>query len=96
MTTQTSAKRASLTDPITVAVWWKNRRKDAIRVRLSEYEGHALIDVRTWFSGSDGKLAPGKGFCAQVKHLPRLVAALTKALIKARELGLVDDEGGNV
>lgn len=93
MIKQASVPRTALTEPIVIAEWWKNRRKESIRVRLSEYEGHVLIDVRTWFGGDDGRLKPGKGFCASIKHLPRLAAELTKALAKARELGLVDNEG---
>jgi hypothetical protein len=37
-------------------------------------------------------LKPGKGFAASIKHLPRLAAEITKALAKARELGLLVDE----
>jgi hypothetical protein len=47
---------------------------------------------RTWHT-ADGKLKPGKGFAAEVRHLPRLAAAIAKAEAKARELGLVGDEG---
>jgi hypothetical protein len=79
---------STIPEPIIVAEWWKNRRKEAIRVRLSEYEGRALIDVRTWY-GDEGKLKPGKGFAASIKHLPRLAAEITRALAKARELGLI-------
>jgi hypothetical protein len=46
--------RATLTEPITIAEWWKNRRGEAIRVRLSTYEGHNLVDLRSWYSGDDG------------------------------------------
>jgi hypothetical protein len=80
-----------LAEPITVAEWWKNRRGESIRVSLSNYEGRDLADVRTWYTGDDGKLKPGKGFAAEVKHLPRLTAAIAKAEAKARELGLIDD-----
>lgn len=84
-----------LAEPITIAQCWKNRRKDAVRIRISDYEGTILIDVRTWHGGADGKLKPGKGFCSQIKHLPRLAAELTKAMAKARELGLLETEVGN-
>jgi hypothetical protein len=82
-----------LEEPITVAEWWKNRRGESIRVCLSAYEGRNLADVRTWFPGDDGKLKPGKGFAAEIRHLPRLAAAIVKAEAKARELGLIDDGG---
>jgi hypothetical protein len=86
---------AVLPEPITVAEWWKSRRGEAIRVRLSTYDGRNLFDLRTWYS-ADGKLQPGKGFAAEVRHLPRLAAAFAKAEAKARELGLItsDDEDG--
>jgi hypothetical protein len=86
-------RHSPLEEPITVAEWWKNRRGESIRVCLSAYEGRNLADVRTWFLGDDGKLKPGKGFAAEIRHLPRLAAAIVKAEAKARELGLIDDGG---
>jgi hypothetical protein len=89
---------AKLSEPITVSQWWRNRRGEAVRVRLSTWEGHNLIDIRIWRS-SDGKLVPGKGFAASVWHLPPLTAALVKAVAKATELGLIahdnNDDGGD-
>jgi hypothetical protein len=71
-------------------------RTDAIRVQLKGYEGHNLIDVRVWFTGDDGKMRPGKGFCAGVRHLHRLQAAISKAVDEARARGLLagNGEGG--
>jgi len=40
-------------------------------------------------------LVPRKGFTASVKHLPRLAAALAKAVAKATELGLITDDVHN-
>jgi hypothetical protein len=74
------------------AALWKNRRGEAIVVRLSEYEGHILIDQRNWFTAQDGTLKPGKGMACSVRHLPELAAALNKALIEARARGLLDAE----
>jgi hypothetical protein len=84
-----------LSEPLTIAEWWKNRSGQAIRVRFSTYDGRNLIDLRTWYT-ADGRLQPGKGFASEVRHLPRLAAALIKAEAKARELGLItsDDEDG--
>jgi hypothetical protein len=87
----------TLCEPIIIAQWWRNRRGEAIRIRLSTRRGHNLLDIRTWCSSSDGKLVPGKGFCVGIKHLPRLAAALAKAVAKATELGLItghDHDGG--
>jgi hypothetical protein len=78
-----------LLEPITVAEWWKNRRGESIRLVLNTYEGCNIFDLRTWYT-ADGKLKPGKGFAAEVRHLPRLAAEMAKAAAKARELGLID------
>jgi Transcriptional Coactivator p15 (PC4) len=78
----------ALAEPVTIAEWWKNRRGESIRLVLSQFQGRSVIDLRTWYT-ADGKLKPGKGFAADVKHLPRLTAALAKAESKARELGLI-------
>jgi hypothetical protein len=59
-----------------------------VRVTLSTYADGNLVDLRTWFT-ADGKLQPGKGFAADACHLPRLAAALAKAVAKATELGLL-------
>ena len=86
-----------LAEPVTVSEWWRNRRGESIRVRLSTWEDRALIDIRTWYT-ADGKLKPGKGFAADVRHLPRLAATLAKAEAKATELGLIpadNDNGGD-
>ena len=54
-------RRATLAEPIIIAEWWKNRRGELIRVRVSTYEGHNLVDLRSWYSGDDGRLKLGKG-----------------------------------
>jgi hypothetical protein len=84
-----------LAEPIIIAQWWKNRGGESVRVTLSSYADRNLVDLRTWFTAG-GKLKPGKGFAADVRHLPRLAAALAKAEVKARELGLIStDDGGD-
>jgi Transcriptional Coactivator p15 (PC4) len=83
--------KGQLAEPIEIAKFWKNRKGEAIIVRLTEYEGHPLIDARTWFTAPDGALKPGKGLACTVRHLPRLAAALNKALEQAQALGLLDE-----
>jgi hypothetical protein len=83
--------RPTLSEPITVSEWWKNRSGESIRVTLSTYADRNLVDIRTWFT-ADGKLVPGKGFASDVRHLPRLAAALAKAVAKATELGLIEND----
>jgi Transcriptional Coactivator p15 (PC4) len=88
-----SARRPTLDEPVIVHQFWKNRKHDAIVVSLSTYEGRNLIDVRQHFMTKDGKLAPtSKGVAMVVLRLPDLAKAINKAVSKARELGLLDDE----
>jgi hypothetical protein len=82
----------ALAEPVIVTEFWKNRRGESIRLVLNRFEGRDIFDLRTWYT-ADGKLKPGKGFAAEVRHLPRLAAAFAKAEAKARELGLISDEG---
>jgi Transcriptional Coactivator p15 (PC4) len=85
--------RVTLPEPVEIAKFWKNRRHDAIVVSLSTYEGKNLIDVRM-HAMKDGRLLPTpKGVAMVVLRLPELQKAVTKALAKARELGLLDDDG---
>ena len=83
----------ALAEPLVIAEWWKNRRGESVRLTLNRYQGRDVLDLRTWYTGDDGKLKPGKGFAAEVRHLSRLAAAFGKAEAKARELGLIDDKG---
>jgi hypothetical protein len=86
--------RRTLDEPIVVHQFWKNRKHDAIIVSLSTYEGRNLVDVRQHFMTKEGKLAPTqKGLAIVVLRLPELAAGIAKALTKARELGLLDDDG---
>jgi Transcriptional Coactivator p15 (PC4) len=84
----------ALPGPIQIAKFWKSRNhSEHVRVELSEYEGHPLINVRIWQTGSDGIDRPTtKGIAMAVRKLPELASALARAETKARELGLIDDE----
>jgi hypothetical protein len=84
--------RVPLPEPIEVAKISKNRRRDkVIVVSLSTYEQTEIINVREHFVGADGIMRPTtKGVAMSVKRLPELSAALCKALVKARELGLIE------
>jgi Transcriptional Coactivator p15 (PC4) len=85
--------RPTLVQPIEVAKFFKNRRKDVIVVSLSTYEGTNLVDVRQHFTNDQGQNRPTqKGIALAVLRLPDLAKAVNKALAKAKELGLLDDE----
>jgi hypothetical protein len=89
--------RATLTEPIGIAKFWKSRNHtEHVRVELSEYEGHPLINVRVWKTGSDGVDRPTvKGIAMAIRKLPELAKALATAEAKARELGLIEAAGGS-
>ena len=54
-----------LSEPLTIAEWWKNRRGESIRLVLDAYQGRNVVDLRTWFTDDDGELKPGKGFACR-------------------------------
>jgi hypothetical protein len=85
--------KPSLSEPVEIAKFWKNRKGEAIVVHLSTYQGHDLVDLRTWYTAADGALKPGKGIACGIRHLPELAAAVNKALIEAQARGLLDDGG---
>jgi hypothetical protein len=86
--------RATLPEPIEIAKFWKNRRRnESVRVSLSEYEGQCLINVRVYCTGTDGIDRPTpKGLAMGIRKLPELARTLVKAEAKARELGLIEPE----
>jgi hypothetical protein len=80
-------------DPDIIAEWPLNRREH-LRVSLQQYRGVDLVGVRKWFFGDDDSLCPGKdGITLNIKHLPQLADAITKALAEARARGLVAHMG---
>jgi hypothetical protein len=85
--------RPTLNAPVIISQFWKNRRHDAVVVSLSTFEGRDLVDIRTHAMDRKGCLVPTpKGVSIVVRRLPELAAAVQKALKKARELGLIDDD----
>jgi Transcriptional Coactivator p15 (PC4) len=86
-----SPRRPTLDEPLEIAKFWKNRRHDAVVVSLQTFEGRNIVNVRTHVMDKSGRLVPtSKGVAMVVLRLPELAAAVTKALAKARELGLLD------
>jgi hypothetical protein len=87
--------RTTLPEPVAIDSFWRNRRHEAVVSTLSTYEGRNIFDVRI-HAMKDGRLVPTqKGVAVLVRRLPELAKAVTKALTRARELGLLaDDEAG--
>ena len=79
---------ADASDNIVIATLPKNAR-DVIRVQITTYRGHRLLDVRVY--DRDG--FPTKaGVCVQIEHSPDLVAALNAAEAEARRRGLIEGD----
>jgi hypothetical protein len=71
-----------------IAEWQKNAR-ETLRVRLDEYQGRAIVDLRVWYDDG-GTLKPGRaGLTLAVRHLPEMAEALGKALESATASGLI-------
>ena len=87
--------RPTLPEPVVVDRFFKNRRRqDVIVTTLSTYQDKNIVDVRQYFTNDKGQLRPtSKGVAMGIGRLIALHAALTKAVAKARELGLLDDQG---
>ena len=82
-------RRVTLSEPVTVSRFWKNRQHDAIVAELSTYQGKNLIDIRQHCM-SNGRLIPTpRGISLSVLRLPELAKAVNKALKQAKELGLL-------
>jgi Transcriptional Coactivator p15 (PC4) len=84
----------TLAEPI--AKFWKSARDRTkhVRVELSEYEGHPLVNIRIWQTGTDGIDRPTKqGIALAIRKLPELASALAKAETRSRELGLLGERG---
>ena len=75
-----------MTDDV-IAPIQKNRLEE-IRVGVSDFNGHQLLNVRVWFESDDGRMRPGKaGLAFKIDRLPYFVDAVSLALEKAREKG---------
>jgi Transcriptional Coactivator p15 (PC4) len=93
---QQSERRPRLAEPVVIVEFWANRRGESIRIQLREFEGHTILDVRKHYTAADGVLRPTKkGISLAVARLPELANGIDKALIRARDLGLVDGEVGH-
>jgi hypothetical protein len=91
------ARPPALNEPVVVAKFWKNRQHDAIITSLTTYEGRNLVDVRMHrMDQKTGRLVPTQnGISIVVLRLPELADAVNKALSKAKELRLLQDDGAS-
>ena len=58
-----------------------------LRVRLRWYRGRLIIDVRNFYSGTDGEMLPTKaGVAFGVRKLSQIIDALEKARDRVNEI----------
>jgi hypothetical protein len=80
--------------PISIGRFFKNRKGDIVAVQIKEFEGVVFCDVRQFFQNDAGQSCPTKkGIAVGLRKLPELIGLLEKALAKARELGLIGEDG---
>jgi hypothetical protein len=88
---------ATIAEPIPVAKFWKSARDKSahVRIELSEFKGHLLVNIRIWETGTDGIDRPTvKGIALALAKLPELAAGIARALVVAKERGLLPADGG--
>jgi Transcriptional Coactivator p15 (PC4) len=69
---------------------WPVNARETMRVRLDQYQGQNIIDLRRWYASGGGELKPGRGgLTIGARHLPELAKALAKALAEAEAAGIV-------
>jgi hypothetical protein len=84
---------ADETADINVTEFTKNSR-ETVRVGLSEFKGHKLLQIRAWVSRDDGTAIPTRaGIALRVELIADLRAALDQVERKARELGWLREGG---
>jgi hypothetical protein len=64
----------------TIIASWPRNGRETIIVKLCEYQGRPICDVRTWFTAEDGLRPSRSGITLSVRHLPQLAEALAKAV----------------
>jgi hypothetical protein len=85
-----------LAEPIEIAKFRKSARdrKQSIVMQIKQYEGHTFLDCRLFGTNAGGQSVPtAKGVTIGMARLSEFAQAVAKALAKARELGLLPDDG---
>lgn len=67
-----------MNEEILIAEFEKNAR-ERVRVALTEYGGHQLVDVRAFYQDAAGEWKPGKGLALRRELLPELRRAIAAA-----------------
>jgi hypothetical protein len=79
-------------EPQIVTEFEKNT-KERVRISLTEYGGHPLLDVRTFYQDAAGEWKPGKGIAIRRELVTTLRKALQQAERAMKDTG-ADDQAG--
>ena len=73
-----------------VAVFEKNKYQD-VKIRISEYQGNDVIDIRIWTQPPQGeeKVPTGKGININVRLFPKLKEAIEQLEKDLKDSGLI-------
>ena len=73
-----------------VAVFEKNKYQD-VKIRISEYQGNDVIDIRIWTQPPQGdeKVPTGKGININVRLFPKLKESIEKLEKDLKDAGLI-------
>ena len=79
-----------MSDQPPIAIIAKNKLEE-IRVGLSQFNGHDLINIRVWAEPRNGgeRIPTKAGVACKIALLPELIEALRKAEAAARKAGLL-------
>ncbi len=77
-----------MSDAEPIAIVPKNSREE-VRVDLTEFKGHNLVDIRVFADDGSKQTATKKGISLAIAKLPALIDALRKAETEARRRGLI-------
>jgi hypothetical protein len=58
---------------------WRANKRELLQVKIRNFKGITLIDIRRWYRDAEGNLLPGKGISGKPEDLKRLRRALRKA-----------------
>lgn len=73
-----------------IVAWVQKNRREVIAFRITNWQGHTLIDCRVFFEGEGGALKPSReGFALNVAKLSELRQAIDVVCAEAERRGLL-------
>jgi len=84
------AAQAPLDQADVVVGWVQKNQRENVRIALTSFKGHQLVDARVYAARDDGEPGPTKaGLTVRLDRLPALIEALQQAEAEARRRGML-------